>query len=136
MMEKNTHSIADRFISIKQPHVRPIVTRQSWSNVEFGTKVAISLVGGDAWVETMQWDSFNEATTLKASVEFYKERFGFYPAVILADKIYRNRNNLSLCKELGNRLSEPKLGRPSTKVSSENKKQELLNATERNAVIR
>ncbi|MNW70275.1 hypothetical protein D3C74_495200 [compost metagenome] len=34
----------------------------------------------------MQWDNFNEATTLQASAETYKERFGFYPAAILATK--------------------------------------------------
>lgn len=31
---------------------------------------------------------------------------------ILADKIYRNRNDLSYCKESGNRLSGSSLGRP------------------------
>ncbi len=58
----------------------------------------------------MQWDSFNEATMLQASVEAYKQRFGYYPVVIQADKIYPNRENLSYCKEHGIRLSGPKLG--------------------------
>ena len=34
------------------------------------------------------------------------------PSRILADKIYRNRENLSYCKEHGIRLSGPALGRP------------------------
>jgi hypothetical protein len=31
---------------------------------------------------------------------------------VLADKIYRNRDNLNFCKESSIRLSEPALGRP------------------------
>lgn len=31
---------------------------------------------------------------------------------MLADKIYRNRDNLNYCKERGTRLSRPALGRP------------------------
>ena len=60
----------------------------------------------------MDWEPFNESLTLKDSVEAYKERFGVYPAVVLADKIYRNRENLKYCKGLGIRLSGPALGRP------------------------
>lgn len=44
--------------------------------------------------------------------ERFQEREGHYPARILADKIYRNRDNLSYCKERGIRLSGPALGRP------------------------
>lgn len=82
----------------------------------------------------MQWDNFNEATTLQASVESYKQRFGYYPAVILADKIYRTRDNLKFCKELGIRMSGPKLGRPSKETSGVDKKQEYQDATHRNAI--
>jgi len=67
--------------------------------------VAARLVGGYAWIESMEWESFNEVLTLKGSVSAYKKRFGVYPAVILTDKIYRNRENLKYFKELGNQLS-------------------------------
>ncbi|WP_373232318.1 IS5 family transposase [Cohnella sp.] len=134
MMEKNTHAVADRIVSIEQPHVRPIVRGKAGASVEFGAKVAVSLVDGYAWIETMQWDNFNEATTLQASVESYKERFGYYPVVILADKIYRTRDNLNYCKELGIRLSGPKLGRPSKDSPGEEKKQERQDAAQRNAI--
>ena len=40
------------------------------------------------------------------------KREGHYPSRILADKIYRNRENLSYCKEHGIRLSGPALGQP------------------------
>jgi IS5 family transposase len=134
MMKKQTHSVADRIVSIEQPHVRPIVRGKAGASVEFGAKIAVSMVGGYAWIETMQWDNFNESTTLQASVEAYKELHGTYPAVILADKIYRNRDNLNICKALGIRLSGPKLGRPSKESQEQDRKQERQDAAERNAI--
>ena len=115
--------------------MRPIVRGKAGANVEFGAKIAASLVEGYVWIETAQWDSFNEATTLQASVEAYKQRFGYYPEVILADKIYRNRENLNYCKEHGIRLSGPKLGRPSKDQNEAvDRKQERQDAAERNAI--
>jgi hypothetical protein len=135
MMEKKKHTTPDRIVSIEQPHVRPIVRGKAGANVEFGAKIATSLVDGYAWIETVQWDNFNEATTLQASVEAYKERFGYYPAVILADKIYRNRENLNYCKERGIRFSGPKLGRPSKEQrDADDRKQEKQDAAQRNAI--
>nr|WP_212963302.1 IS5 family transposase [Cohnella xylanilytica] len=135
MMETKTHTIQDRIVSIEQPHVRPMVRGKAAANVEFGAKIAASLVDGYVWIETVQWDSFNEATTLQASVESYKQRFGYYPAVILADKIYRNRDNLNYCKELGIRLSGPRLGRPSKEQSNAaDREQERQDAAQRNAI--
>ncbi|ARF68128.1 hypothetical protein B7C51_10240 [Paenibacillus larvae subsp. pulvifaciens] len=65
MVEKNTHVIANRMMSIEQSHVRPMVLGKAGANVEFGTKLAASLVGAYAWIETVQWDSFNEAQCCK-----------------------------------------------------------------------
>ena len=45
-------------------------------------------------------------------IEHFRKREGHYPSRILADKIYRNRDNISYCKERGIRLSGPALGRP------------------------
>ena len=58
------------------------------------------------------FDAYNEAGNLKEMAERFREREGHYPSRILADKIYRNRENLSYCKEHGIRLSGPALGRP------------------------
>ena len=44
--------------------------------------------------------------------ERFRAREGHYPSRILADKIYRNRENLSYCRAHGIRLSGPALGRP------------------------
>ena len=80
--------------------------------MEFGAKLDISVVDGWTRLECYSFDAYNEAGNLKAMAERFREREGHYPARILADKIYRNRDNLSYCKEHGIRLSGPALGRP------------------------
>lgn len=134
MYKHKKHTIENRIVSIDQPHVRPIVRGKAGAQVEFGAKIAASMVDGYAHIERMQWDNFNEAKTLQASVESYKQRFGSYPEAILADKVYRNRENLRYCKERGIRLSGPKLGRPPKEGRPDVLKQERLDAAERNEI--
>ena len=47
----------------------------------------------------------------------YHKRFGFYPEAIQCDQIYRNRENINYCKNLGIRLSGLPLGRPKAKTA-------------------
>ena len=68
-------------------------------------------------------------------IERYKERTGCYPERILADKIYRNRENLSYCAERKIRLSGPAHGRPK-KDEICDKKQDYIDETERVEVER
>ena len=112
MYDTGTRRVDDRIVSLHQPWVRPIVRGKTGMPVEFGAKVALSLVEGYARIEKFCWDAFNEGTTLQEAVEGYKERTGRYPENILVDKIYRTRENLAWCKERGIRLNGPKLGRP------------------------
>lgn len=134
MYVNRSHRIDDRIVSIAQPHVRPIVRGKAKANVEFGAKVAVSLVGGYAMMEELKWDAFNEAGTLQQSVESYYQRHGCYPEAILADKIYRNRENLRYCKERNIRLSGPRLGRPPKHEQPAQKQQARQDASERNAI--
>ncbi len=69
------------------------------------------------------------------AAERYRRRTGHYPARILADKIYRNRDNLAFCKERGIRLSGPALGRPK-KDAELDKKQDYADICERVEVER
>jgi IS5 family transposase len=104
--------------------------------VEFGAKVAVSIENGICRIEKLSWDAYNEASTLIESVERYKDRHGHYPEAVLADRIYRNRDNLAFCKENNIRLSGPKLGRPSANAHMQKleKALERLDARMRNAV--
>ena len=112
MYEHKTHSVENRIVSISQPHVRAIVRGKARTNVEFGAKLAISVVDGLAYLEKLSWDNFGEAMTLIEAIECYRERHGFYPASIHVDKIYRTRGNITFCQSKGIRLSGPRLGRP------------------------
>ncbi|WP_028984046.1 IS5 family transposase [Sporolactobacillus terrae] len=111
MYDHRKNRIEDRIVSLSQPHVRPIVRGKAKATVEFGAKVAISLVNGDVRMEQLDWDNFNEGLTLKGSVETYLQRYGYYPEAVLADTLYRNRDNLAYCKLHHIRLSGPRLGR-------------------------
>ena len=136
MYKNRSHRISDRIVNIYQSHVRPIVRGKAGAAVEFGAKVAISLEEGYSRIEKLSWDPFNEAGTLEETVERYRERHGCYPEAVLADKIYRNRDNLSYCKKHGIRLSGPRLGRPpaSSTLQKAEKRLERLDAKQRNAV--
>src|SRR5699024_1313661 len=126
--------IDDRIVSISQPHVRPIVRGKAKAGTEFGAKVSVSLVNGYALMENLDWDNYNEGTTLQESAERYKSRFGHYPEAILADQIYRNRENRQYCKEKGIRLSGPALGRPSKEKAQIQKQLAKQDAAERNEI--
>jgi hypothetical protein len=126
MYKDRSHTIADRIVSIYQPHVRPIVRGKIKSPVEFGAKISVSLVDGYSFVDTLSWDAFNESGDLVSQVEAYRRRFGFYPASVHVDKIYRTRDNRRFCKKYGIRLSGPPLGRP--KQVTEANKAEMAQA--------
>ena len=112
MFDHKVHTIENRIVSISQPYIRPIVRGKSKAQVEFGAKLGLSIVDGFGRIEKISFEAYNESEVLADVVERYKQRTGHYPKRILADKIYRNRNNLAYCKERNIRLSGPALGRP------------------------
>ena len=134
MHDTRSHRVEDRIVSISQPHVRPIVRGKAKANVEFGAKVAVSMVDGYARIDRAEWDTFNEGQLLQESVEAYRERYGCYPEAVLADKLYRTRANLQYCRQRGIRLSGPRLGRPSKAEESMHKRVERQDSAERNAI--
>jgi hypothetical protein len=112
MYETKTHTIADRIVSIHQPHVRPIVRGKANAKVEFGSKINLSMVDGISYIDELSWDAFNEGTHLMDYIEQYKKRHGFYPKEVLADKIYCTRENRKKLKDLSIILIAKPLGRP------------------------
>jgi len=135
MYDNKVHTVENRIISISKPYLRPIVRGKAKAPVEFGAKLDISVVDGYTRLETYSFDNYNEATLLKAVIERYRTRTGHYPKRVLADKIYRNRENLRFCKEHGIRLSGPTLGRP-RKDEQTNKQQDYADICERVEVER
>ena len=135
MYDNHTHSVPDRIVSISQPWLRPIVRGKAKAPVEFGAKLDISVVNGFTRLEYHSFNAYNEAMKLSDMIERYKERTGSYPERILADKIYRNRENLAYCAERKIRLSGPALGRPK-KDEIRDKKQDYIDESERVEVER
>ena len=134
MRDSGVQSCPDRIVSLRQPHVRCIVRGKAGSPFEFGQKIHLSVVNGYTFIEEQSYDNFNEGIRLKEAAERYKARFGYYPKAILADMIYRNRENRAFCKERGIRLSGPKLGRPRKDEAEEDKAQAYRDSCDRNMV--
>lgn len=136
MYKNKTHSVENRIVSIERPYLRPIVRGKVKAPVEFGAKFDLSIdTEGYGRIEKISFDAYNESTCLQDAVERFKNRTGFYPERVLADQIYRTRDNRAYCKLHGIRLSGPKLGRP-TETAKEDKKQEYQDNTDRIEVER
>ena len=135
MYDNKVHSVPDRIVSVSQPFIRPIVRGKAGKPVEFGAKLDISVVNGWTRLEYFSFDAYNEAGNLQEIAERFYQREGHYPKRILADKIYRNRDNLAYCKEHHIRLSGPALGRPK-KDTVRGKKQAHIDECERVEVER
>ena len=116
MFEKKTHSVDHRIVSIHQPHVRPIVRGKARNKTEFGAKIHLSMVDGYSFLDTISWDAYNEGAHLQGYVGNYRARFGFYPAKVLADKLYCSRENRKWLKDRNIKLAAKPLGRPSKKA--------------------
>jgi len=111
MYDKKTHQISDRIVSLFQPWVRPIVRGKDGHKVEFGSKINVSEVNGYSWINQLQWQPYNEGGYLQQQVEDYKNLFGRYPKVLLADQIYLTRANRNYLKEKGIEIYGKPLGR-------------------------
>lgn len=130
------HSVEHRIVSISQQWLRPIVRGKVKAPVEFGAKFDLSLDSeGYGRIEKISFEAYNESACLIEAVERFKKRTGHYPERVLADQIYRTRENRSYCKDHGIRLSGPKLGRPSV-TAKVDKKQEYQDNTDRIEVER
>jgi len=134
MYKTRTHSVENRIVSISQPHIRPIVRGKAGAGTEFGCKIMTCLIDGYTIIHKMSFDSFNEGIHLQDAVEKYLALFGCYPEAVLADTLFRNRENRAWLKERGIRISGPGLGRPPKVKNEALKKQARADSAERNAI--
>ena len=131
MYDNRTHSVPDRIVSVSQPFVRPIVRGKAGKPVSLARSwTSVSLTDGRGWSAVLL-----TPTMRREMAEWFRAREGHYPSRILADKIYRNRENLSYCKAHGIRLSGPALGRPK-KGETRDKAQDYRDECERVEVER
>lgn len=136
MYDHKTHRIEHRIVSLRQPHLRPIVRGKVKAPVEFGAKYDVSIdEKGHAQMEKLSFDPYNEGGILNDAVERYKTRTGHYPTREQADQIYRSRINQEFCKQHGIRMSGPRLGRP-PKEKQNTKREEYQDNVDRIEVVR
>jgi len=134
MFDNRSHICENRIVNLRQPWVRPIKRGKAGADVEFGQKLEFAVVDGFTFLEKQSFDNFNEGVTLIELAERHRERFGAYPAAILADQVYRNRKNRDFCKEHGIRLSGPRLGRPKASDLEADREQAYRDSCDRNMV--
>ncbi len=134
MFVSKRRRIDHRIVSIAQPHVRPMVRGKAHAAVEFGAKMSVVVTNGWTHLDRLEWDAYHDAEDLPRAVEAYYDRHGHYPEAVLADQLYRTRENRRFCQERKIRLSGPKLGRPSKETKEAANHQAYQDACERNAV--
>lgn len=136
MYDTVTKSCSDRIVSIFQPHVRPIPRGKTKAQIEFGSKLGVSLDQGFTRINTFSWNAYHESGDLKKQVEAYKELHGHYPELVQVDKIYATRENRQWLKERNIRITASPLGRKPAKVKETyyQKRKARKEAAERNHI--
>ncbi|EPC37231.1 putative transposase, partial [Lacticaseibacillus paracasei subsp. paracasei Lpp219] len=111
MYRNHTHRVENRIVSLSQPEIRPIMRGKSKSPVEFGPKIDVSIMDGVIDIERFSFNAFNESGDLGSTLDHYYDVHGEYPDEVLLDTLYRTRENIGMCANLGIRVSGPRLGR-------------------------
>jgi len=136
MYDTKNHSCTDRIVSIFQPHIRPIPRGKTKAQIEFGSKLGISLDKGFARINTFSWDAYHEGVDLIKQVESYKELHGHCPELVQVDKIYATRENRMWLTERNIRITAVLLGRRKAKETETyyQKQKRRKEAAERNHI--
>ena len=122
MYKDRRRRVDDRIVNLAQPYVRPIKRGKAGKSTEFAAKINVSETEGFARMDRVDFDNFNEAGGLVAQVEAYRQLYGYYPEVVLADQIYLNRKNRKYLKDNDIRNSGVPLGRKPVLSKSEKEK--------------
>jgi len=138
MYANKSHTVKDRIVSIHQPYIRPMVRGKANADVEFGAKTSLSVVDKFLFLDHLRWDAYNENIDLITQVNKYRQRFGYFPAVVIADGIYGTHANRQYLKEHGIRFfpsgtpvgAGKKLGRPPKEVDDVFREMERLRKLE------
>lgn len=112
MIDRGVKFCDNRIVSIDQPHVRPILRGKANKNIEFGSKVALSVVNGTNRIYRISWDAYNDGIDLIGQVQAYKKQYNQYPKLVLADEIYMTKANRAFLKQNNIEHRGKPLGRP------------------------
>ena len=102
LAKKKIYSIEDRIVSFHEPKVRPIVRGKEGKNVEFGNKVAVSVIGGFLGVShNVSSDNYSDSNIVEDTIEVFKKIRGKDPTEIVGDRGFHSPQNHNLLKEKG-----------------------------------
>jgi hypothetical protein len=128
MFRDRRRRIDNRLVSVNQPHARPIKRgKAGGKDTEFGPKVNVSMTEGFARADQIDFNAFNEANYLQEQVEGYKRTYGYYPEMLLADKIYWTRVNRNWLKDRSIQISALPPGPPKELSKYEKQKVREMN---------
>ena len=136
MYDEKVKSHTDRIVSIYQPHVRAVPRGKTKAQIEFGSKLGVSLDQGFTRIHTFSWDPYHGGKDLIPQVESYKKLHGHYPELVQVDKAYATRENRKWLSERSIRITATPLGRKKTKTTetSHQKRKRKQEAAERNHI--
>ena len=126
--------LADRTISIYQPHLHPIVRGKAKTKVEFGAKIGACIVNGYTYVDHLCWDAYNKSSDLAMQIELYRKRFGMLPREVQVDKIYLGKANRQYLKDNHVECYNRPLGRPSKEDNDRHAEEKRRAICERNEI--
>jgi len=135
MYKNKERSHPERIVNLYQPWVRPMPRGKDGRRTEFGSKINVSEVNGFCRINRLDWENYNESGDIEKQIEDFRELYGCYPKVVLADQIYLNRKNRKYLKDKEIQVVGKPLGRP-TKVqqTSQQKWKKKKVAAQRNHV--
>ena len=129
IMYKYTDNTQSNFLDFNQPIGLHMNTENRWVKMAdaipweiFEKKYSRLFKGKNGWVakplrlalgSLIIQTKYQYSEREEEAAERFMKRIGHYPERILADLIYRTRENRKYCKIHGIRLSGSKLGRPS-----------------------
>jgi hypothetical protein len=135
MYDEKSHRCEKRIVSLSQPHVRPIVRGKAGKNVEFGSKICMSMnANGLSFVDKISWENCNESLELIEQVKQFKVKYGYYPEKVHADQIYGTKLNRAFLKENNIRYIGKPLGRQKTNQTAKEIKEKKKEYAVRNRV--
>jgi hypothetical protein len=133
MYYNGKRSVPDRIVSLQQYYVRPIKRGKAGKNTEFGAKIHLSETEGFVKADLISFDNYNEGTRLIPCLKAYKDKYGYYPQLVLVDQIYLTRKNRKFLKANGIEHRGSHVGRPPKKSKSV-KRREKKERNQRNTI--
>lgn len=87
MIETKTRRVKDRVVSFHEPTIRPIFRGKEGKQTEFGSKVAINVIGGGLVQTTkLSNNNFSDTEMIPSSLATNHRTFGRDPTEVIADR--------------------------------------------------